>query len=197
MQISDKKQLRAYYKKLRQSMSAAEKKNCDDRITAAFLESELYKKCDELLVYVSFDIEVDTLEIIKKALGEKKVFCPRCVSGTNIMEFYHIESFDDLEAGSYGLLEPVVDTGPVQSFSDNSVCIVPGLSFDDKGYRLGFGKGFYDRFLADFNGSTVGICYDSCLQESLPADEFDICVQHLITESKNVSFGLRKEEIYG
>ena len=197
MQINDKKQLRAYYKKLRQSMTDAEKKSCDERITAAFLESELYKNCDELLVYVSFDIEVDTLEIIGKALGEKKVFCPRCVSGTNIMEFFHIESFDDLSAGSYGLLEPAVDTAPVQSFSDSSVCIVPGLSFDDNGYRLGFGKGFYDRFLADFNGSTVGICYDSCLQENLPADEFDICVQHIITESKNVSFGLRKEEIYG
>jgi 5-formyltetrahydrofolate cyclo-ligase len=71
------------------------------------------------------------------------------------------------------------------------------LSFDTKGYRLGFGKGYYDRFLSGFEGTCVGICYENCMRESLPTDKFDICVDHLITENKSVSFGLRKEEIYG
>ena len=197
MQINDKKQLRAHYKKLRQAMDKAEKQKCDDKIATMFLESELYKNCDELLIYVSFDIEVDTLGIIRQALKEKTVYCPKCISGTNIMEFYEIKAFDDLSQGSYGILEPMTNSGPSSDFSDNSLCVVPALSYDKKGYRLGFGKGFYDRFLSRFNGTSVGICYQICLCESLPADEYDICVDHLITESRSVSFGLRKEEIYG
>lgn len=195
--MSDKKQLRAHCKTLRRSLSKTEKQSRDERIARAFVQSEVYKSCDELLVYVSFDIEVGTFEIIRQALTEKKVFCPRCISGTNIMEFYRINSFDELVSGSYGILEPVTSCEVVESFSDSSVCIVPGLSYDEKGYRLGFGKGFYDRFLSGFNGTSVGICYDDCLCKRLPADEFDICVDYLITESKSVAFGLRKEENYG
>ncbi len=195
--MSDKKQLRAYYMSLRKALNAAEKKQRDEKLAKALLNSDLYRNCDELLVYVSFGIEVDTLEIIRTAFTEKKVFCPRCVNGTNIMEFYSVNSFDDLEQGSYGILEPMTDRALIESFSDNSLCIVPGLSYDKNGYRLGFGKGYYDRFLSGFNGTSVGICYDDCLCESLPTDEYDICVDHLITESRCFSFGLRKEEIYG
>ncbi len=197
MQINDKKQLRIYYKQLRRSMNGSVKQSSDSRIAAAFLESDFYRECDELLVYVSFDIEVGTLEIIKTALKEKTVYCPKCVFGTNIMEFYRIGSFDDLSQGSYGILEPCTGDRPVESFSKKSLCVVPGLSFDNNGYRLGFGKGYYDRFLSSFNGTSVGICYENCLSESLPADEYDICVDHLITENRCVSFGMRKEEIYG
>lgn len=197
MQISDKKQLRAHFKQLRQSMGESEKQNNDNSIAERFFDSEYYKKCDELLVYVSFDIEVGTLDIIKRALNEKTVYCPRCVAGTNIMEFYRIVSFDDLSPGSYGILEPCCDDDPVESFGDNALCIVPGLSFDKNGYRLGFGKGYYDRFLSGFDGVSVGLCYENCLSEGLPTDKFDICVDHLITENSCFSFGLRKEEIYG
>lgn len=195
--MSDKKQLRAHYKQLRKNMPLEDRLLCDQAVTDSFLESSFYKNCDELLIYVSFDIEVDTINIIKQALTEKTVFCPRCVSGTNIMQFYRIDSFDCLVSGSYGILEPSTDLPMQTQFSENAVCVVPGLSFDRSGHRLGFGKGFYDRFLCDFSGVKVGLCYDGCCCESLPHDSYDICVDHLITESRCVSFGLRKEEIYG
>lgn len=195
--MNDKTQLRQYYKALRRRMSAAEKLKYDEQIAQAFLNSELYKNCDELLVYVSLDIEVGTLDIISQALREKTVLCPRCISGQNIMEFYNIKNMDELCPGSYGILEPKTDGKAEKSFSDNSLCIVPGLSYDRNGYRLGFGKGFYDRFLSAFNGKSVGLCYDSCLCQSLPCDDFDKCVDYLITQSGCAALGLRKEEIYG
>ena len=195
--MTDKKQLRAHYKQLRRSIMPQDKLQFDADICRSFLESSFYKNCSQLLIYVSFDIEVGTLDMIKQAVCEKQVFCPRCVAGTNIMEFYMIESFSQLKVGSYGILEPFTDTDPQTEFSSDSVCVVPALSYDKKGHRLGFGKGYYDRFLSDFKGTKVGICYDSFCCDELPYDSFDICVDHLITESRCVSFGLRKEEIYG
>lgn len=178
-------------------MDKSVKTDLDAKIAQKLLDSEMYKTCDDLLVYVSFGIEVDTLEIIRQALAEKNVYCPRCVEGTNIMEFYKVSSFADLQQGSYGILEPPINSDTLNGFGKNALCVVPALSYDKKGYRLGFGKGYYDRFLSGFDGVSVGICYDNCLIDELPSDKFDICVDHLITENKSVSFGLRKEEIYG
>lgn len=193
----NKKQLRSFYKQQRLCMDKSVKTDLDAKIAQKLLDSEMYKTCDDLLVYVSFGIEVDTLEIIRQALAEKNVYCPRCVEGTNIMEFYKVSSFADLQQGSYGILEPPINSDTLNGFGKNALCVVPALSYDKKGYRLGFGKGYYDRFLSGFDGVSVGICYDNCLIDELPSDKFDICVDHLITENKSVSFGLRKEEIYG
>jgi len=193
----NKKQLRSFYKQQRLCMDKSVKTDLDAKIAQKLLDSEMYKTCDDLLVYVSFGIEVDTLEIIRQALAEKNVYCPRCVEGTNIMEFYKVSSFADLQQGSYGILEPQINSDTLNGFGKNTLCVVPALSYDKKGYRLGFGKGYYDRFLSGFDGVSVGICYDNCLIDELPSDKFDICVDHLITENKSVSFGLRKEEIYG
>ena len=193
----NKKQLRSFYKQQRRCMDKSVKTDLDAKIAQKLLDSEMYKACDDLLVYVSFGIEVDTLEIIRQAFAEKNVYCPRCVEGTNIMEFYKVSSFADLQQGSYGILEPQINSDTLNGFGKNAICVVPALSYDKKGYRLGFGKGYYDRFLSGFDGVSVGICYDNCLIDELPSDKFDICVDHLITENKSVSFGLRKEEIYG
>ena len=64
------------------------------------------------------------------------------------MEFYKVSSFADLQQGSYGILEPQTNSDTLNGFGKNALCVVPALSYDKKGYRLGFGKGYYDRFLA-------------------------------------------------
>ncbi|MBR7008583.1 MAG: 5-formyltetrahydrofolate cyclo-ligase [Ruminococcus sp.] len=194
MQVSAKKELRALLKNERSIIPKDKKAIWDNSIAEKLLQSEYYKACRELLIYVSFDIEVDTIKIISHALGEKQVYCPKCFGDTNIMEFYRITSLDDLKKGKYGILEPDTSSGATNSFSADSLCVVPGLSFDNNGHRLGFGKGFYDRFLSDFAGTAIGICYDSFVKESLPTEEFDKCVDHLITEQRIISFGQGKEE---
>ena len=98
------------------------------------------------------------------------------------MDFYFIKSYDDLSPGKYGILEPVPERCEKAVDFLRGLCLVPGLSFDLQGYRLGFGKGYYDRFLSDFGGTTVGICYSKCTMGELPRGTFDRAVDIVLTE---------------
>ena len=183
MQISDKKRLRSEIKAIRFAMSKKEKADRDRRIYENVIGSQEYKDCSELLIYISGQIEVDTSQIIKDAVDQgKAVYVPRCVAGTNVMEFYRIRSRVDLIEGYFGILEPKeeCETG---TYCETSLCIVPGLAYDKNGFRLGFGKGFYDKYLSAFPGKTIGICYDSCIIDNVYKEAHDIAVMKLISES--------------
>lgn len=186
--VSDKGQLREHYKALRMSADTAKiRSSWEDMIADRFLQMPQYQRCAEVLAYVSGAIEVSTDKIISNALESgKTVFCPRCVNGTNIMHFYRINSLNDLEKGSFGILEPRESCFRVTDFPETALCIVPGLSYDMLGYRLGFGKGFYDRFLADFKGVKIGLCFENCMTDKLPSDEFDIRADFVVTEERIV-----------
>lgn len=175
--------LRARYRQFRERLGEDQKIALDSTIQSRLLALREYAAADTIFTYVSKPIEVDTIALIKAALANHKlVAVPRCVPNTYDMQFYYITSLDDLEKGSFGVLEPVVSRcRPVTDFSQG-FCIVPGLSFDAQGYRLGYGKGYYDRFLAEFSGDTVGICYSGCVQWNLPHGYYDRPVDILITE---------------
>ena len=173
--MTDKKALRKHFKEIRLSMSAEERKQADVAVQQAFLDSEEYKSCTTVLAYVSSDIEVSTAEIVRKALKSKIVLCPRCEKNGNIMYFYRINSTYDLKEGRFGIFEPD-ESCEKNCVFDNALCIVPALSYDKDGYRLGFGMGFYDRFLADYNGMKLGLCYDNCMSESFYHDGY-LCRQ--------------------
>lgn len=179
-----KSQLRSKYKKLRTDMSAEEKAALDSRIAARFLGTKLYKDCQVLLTYVSTPIEVDTINIIQTAIRDgKTVAVPRCVDGTRDMIFYIISSLDDLESGAFSVLEPVPQKCKALTEFDGAVCIVPALAYDMEGYRLGYGKGYYDRFLSAHRGMTnVGIEYCSCTVQKLYRGKFDVAAEYLVTE---------------
>lgn len=98
------------------------------------------------------------------------------------MEFYLIKGEEDLEPGMFGVLEPVPERCQKVTDYSGGICIVPGLSFDAGGFRLGYGKGYYDRFLSQFQGVTVGICYSNCTQWKLPHGRYDKPVNLLITD---------------
>lgn len=188
MQVVSKRELRIQYKMLRNEMSSEEKASSDGQIANRFLSSEIYKGNCIFYVYVSAEIEVDTRSIITQCFQDgKRVFAPRCISGTNIMNFYEIKSFDDLEKGAFGIMEPKKECIADLTDTSHCVCIVPGLAFDINGYRLGFGKGFYDRFLKNFKGSKIGLCYESCISDKLCRDEFDIPVNTIITDKKEIA----------
>ena len=188
MQGLTKQELRKRFKALRLARDSEEKSSADRAVCSAFIESYVYKNSRDILIYVSGDIEIGTIGIIEKILSDinsgadKRLLCPRCVSGTNEMHFYRINSLDDLETGHFGILEPANQCQRIDDYSD-ALCLVPALSFDTKGYRLGFGKGFYDRFLTDFKGVAVGLCCESCLTDGeLPRYEHDVSVDWIITE---------------
>ncbi|MCD7730766.1 MAG: 5-formyltetrahydrofolate cyclo-ligase [Oscillospiraceae bacterium] len=179
-----KKRLRSRFKKIRTDMSAEEKLSLDRKISERFLSSAVYRESPILLSYVSTEIEVDTREIISAAIsGGKIVAAPKCVDGTRDMVFYIIKSLGDLESGAFGVLEPNPDKcDPLRRF-DKAVCIVPALAYDMDGYRLGYGKGYYDRYLSAHKGLySVGIEYCSCTVQRLERGKFDAAADMLITE---------------
>ncbi len=184
MSVNSKSEIRAYYKKLRQNLAPDKKKLLDARITDRLISLDEYKNSGVLLAFVSKDIEVDTEAIIKNALKNgKTVAVPRCESQSGVMSFYIIKSYDDLEIGYFNIPEPKVYCEKLRSF-DDSLCLVPGLAYDKLGYRVGFGGGYYDRFLSGYSGVSVGMCYSDCVADELPVDEYDRKINVLVTDNK-------------
>ena len=179
----EKRRVRKRYKKLRRECPPDVKAKLDNGLTERLLDMEEYKDAQRLFIFVSSPIECDTSRIISDALQRgKQVAVPRCTEKTGIMHFYFISSMGDLSPGAFSLLEPDPQKcEPVKDLS-NGLCVVPGLCFDLEGYRLGFGKGYYDRFLDYFGGVTVGICYSKYIEKQLPRGAHDRHTDILVTE---------------
>lgn len=178
-----KKNLRQRYRDYRTRLQPQVKSRLDEDILSRVTRLNQYANTDLLLVYVSTPIEVDTRRLIEVALADgKRVAVPRCVPDTRLMEFYEITSLDQLSPGTFGVLEPDPDTATRLPEDPGGMCIVPALCYDEYGYRLGYGKGYYDRFLSGYSGITVGICYAACVWGSLVYGRYDRPVELLVTE---------------
>lgn len=183
MQENAKADLRRQQKKIRRAITAEEKLRKDSRIFERLREILTAGHENTVFTYVSGDMEVDTRQIILYSLKVgKRVAVPRCLDGKGNMRFYYIASLEQLEEGRFGILEPCRLCREVQDLS-SGFCLVPGLRFDRKGYRLGYGGGYYDRFLAGFTGVSIGLCYDEDLMQALPVNSFDQAVDMLVTET--------------
>lgn len=184
MQIKD--ELRKKYKELRKSILNKFEK--DDEICKRFISSELFRNADEVLCFYPLKYEINTLPIIEAALKlNKKTALPLCTDKNGNMDFYFIKSISDLSMGSYSIMEPDPDKCRKATEFSNAVCLVPGLSFDKEGYRLGYGKGYYDRFLEKFTYISVGLCYNEMTADKLPHDFHDINVDYIYTETQQLS----------
>lgn len=188
MSVTDIRQLKTYlrehYRAIRTEMPPEQRQDCDARIADRVRKLWQYRRARQLLVYVSTSIEVDTHRIIRRALEDgKRVAVPRCIPDTREMEFYYIDSLEELKPGSFGVYEP--DPCPEKLVTDLShgLCIIPAFCYDYVGYRLGYGKGYYDRFLPRFGGSLIGICYSACVRRHLPHGRFDRPAELLVTEN--------------
>jgi len=180
-----KKNLRLHYKQQRRDMPPEVKQRKDKAIYRHLTALSLYRDAALLLCYVSTDIEVDTHRLIGAALEQgKSVAVPYCVNGSRHMEFYRIKAMDQLVRRTFGVLEPVPETCERIRLFENAICVVPGLSFDHSGYRLGYGGGYYDRFLSgSYAGKpTVGICYGSQVRGKLTHGRHDVPCDFLVTE---------------
>lgn len=189
--VSEKARLRRSLLERRKKLSRREQK--DQEILKMILSFPLYRGAETVLLYLSTPQEVDTYRLLEAALGEgKKVFAPvPSVEGT--MAFHQVFRLEDLRPGRFGILEPPgsapVFSAQAQNPSGKALCFVPGAAFDRRGHRLGYGKGYYDRFLAEAPVISVGLCYEELVLPRLPAEEFDQPVDFLTTEQ-----GCRKME---
>mgnify|MGYP002412116495 CR=1 FL=1 len=179
----EKEALRRICAAQREAMTPALKRRLDGKIESLAVSLWQYKHCGLVLSYASKQSEVGTGKLLKNALQSgKQVAVPYCVPGEDRMEFYHILSLEELVPGRFGVLEP--DPAPsrlIRDFSD-SICFVPGLCFDKLGRRIGYGMGFYDRFLACYEGYSIGLCYSAAVLRRVPSGRFDRRVDALITE---------------
>ena len=181
----EKQRLREEHLAAREALSEQERSVLDDRITQKLLETSEYAETTTVLTYVSVSSEVSTRMFIECALRDgKTVAVPRCLPG-HCLEFVAITSLDQLIAAPFGLLEPPKELPALaEKQMDASICIVPALLVDTKGYRLGYGAGFYDRFLSTYSGKKICLAYQQNLSRTmLPHTTFDVAVDEVITES--------------
>lgn len=184
---ADKGSLRAHYLAFRARLPRSVRDAADAGIARRLASLPEFEAAPLVLTYVSYGPEVDTLALIDALFSEgRRVAAPRCVPTAHSMAFYEISDTQDLVAGYRGILEPAASiTRPVTtSEMVGSVCLVPGLSFDGWGQRLGYGGGYYDRFLAFYPGNKVGLCRScqlSCAE--LPCDCHDVPVDFVVSEA--------------
>lgn len=175
--------LRQEAKAYRRSLSAEAKEKKDSAILRRLLSLRQYQQASLVLTYVSTPIEVDTHQLIRQAFADgKRVGVPRCIDGTRLMEFYEIGSMEDLEKRTFGVLEPIPERCQLLTDFSKSICVVPALLYDLSGYRIGYGGGYYDRFLAQYPGYKVGITYVKCIRRKVLHGRYDVPVSALVTE---------------
>ena len=180
-----KQKLRAEIKEWRRAMPDGQKKRADRKIRERLVRLREYARCHTLLAYVSLPIEVDTLGLIERALADgKRVAVPRCIEGSHEMEFYYITGMEDLAPQTCGVLEPVPGRCELVTRYDGSICIVPALAYDRSGFRLGYGAGYYDRFLSRYPHPKIGIPYAHNLCKGLWHGRYDVAVDLVVTESR-------------
>ncbi len=177
-----KKELRKQYKALRDSIPEENRAHLSTEICRKITKLDAYKTAKTLLLYASAGNEVDLSPLFEKAQKDG-IACafPRCIAD-GIMEFYYVSALSELQKGAYGIMEPPTDR-PATNFR-SALAIVPALAYDKDGYRLGYGGGYYDRFLAKYPVFAVGVAYSACITDTLPCGEFDIAVDTVITEKE-------------
>ncbi len=173
----NKKELREKFLKIRKSLNAIDRVKSNKEIIKKLINLSEYKECKLLLSYVSTSEEVDTIKLIETSLQQgKEVAVPRCEG--EVISFYYIKSLKELKEGNFRILEPR-NNNRVTNF-EKSICIVPGICFDKKGDRIGYGKGYYDRFLSNYKGTKIGLTYKECICDNIDIDKYDINVDKVI-----------------
>lgn len=177
-----KKSLRNQYKQYRLDLPADVKADYDKKICDALMQLVSFRHSETILMYAPLEGEIDVMPIAIKALEMgKRVAFPRCVEEPRNLDFKYVSSLEELKSGSYSIAEPTEDMESVKDYS-KSICIIPGVVFDDWGYRVGYGKGYYDRFLSAYDGTKFGLVYSECILKQVPRGRFDRHVDILISE---------------
>lgn len=195
MQMTDAKTaLRKELTAVRRRLAAEGNQTRDAQILSNLVALDAYQCAEVLLCYHATAFEVGTVDLIRSALSDKKtVALPCCDPSTHTMSFYSFSDLSELVPSHYGICEPPQTPERLVTELSRAICIVPALSIDHAGNRLGYGGGYYDRFLAH-NPSlmTIGLCYSECCRESIPAQIHDIPLRMVITEDGHRVIGQRR-----
>lgn len=168
--------LRKKYKEKRDNIK--NKVTKDNLIYQKVINNKDILSSKTLLIYISINNEVDTIKIINYFLNTKNIAVPKIID--NDMFFCYVTNLNELISGKYNIPEPTNEN--IVTDFDNAICIVPGICYDKKNYRVGYGKGYYDRFLSKNKIKTIGLCYKECMIEKIDNDKYDYKIDEVITE---------------
>ena len=180
-----KRELRRLCHDLSKSRPTDESSRLDNAVISRMTGLAGFRFANAVLLYMPTGTEIDVRPLITASLEAGKLTAlPRCGEGRS-MTFHVIESPDQLSPGAFGILEPDIDL-PVYDLRDAekdlALCVIPAVAWDKKGFRLGSGGGYYDRFLSGFSGAKAGLAYEEDILDSLPRGRYDIRSDFIVTE---------------
>lgn len=185
-----KKEIRKKILQLKESLSEQEIQKKSSAIFNTLSNMKFYTNANNVMLYVSFGSEVLTKPIIDDLLQQRKrVFVPVTVPKTKELIVSELKSFeDDLEIGHFGVMEPKKDALRPVDPTIIDLIVVPGVAFDKEGYRVGYGGGYYDRFIPRLTDQTpkVSLAFEMQLIDKVPTDKYDIPVEYIITEKQSI-----------
>ena len=179
--MCEKSAIRKEMQRLRLNLDEKQVLSYSEKIGCQILQLEDYQNANAILFYAAIRNEVQLDFLVRDALKQgKEVYFPK-VFGSE-MDFFQIKSLEELRKGTFGVPEPSDESHPFDG--KNGLLIAPGLAFSDAGYRIGYGKGYYDRYLAMHKDlQTIGVGYSFQFHQEFETDPFDIALQKLISEN--------------
>lgn len=178
-----KKERRAENLKLRAQIE--NRTQLDEKMREILISQPFFKNAKTVMIYLSYRSEPDTFEIVKHLLSKGVRVCAPVCRENGQMDAFAFSSVSDLAPSAMGILEPPTDA--LVSPEKIDLIIVPGCGFTENGHRLGYGGGYYDRYLPNTRATTCGLLYE-CLKTDFTADETDVPLDYIITEERLYSF---------
>lgn len=174
----DKQQLRMQIRAQKRAMTEAQIVEKSEKLGQLFLASQAYQQAKTIYGYLPYNQEVRTTAMLQQALADgKRVAVPKCYGEE--MRFIYLTDLSQVERGYCNIPEPIED-GPVAD-DPTALVLMPGLAFTEAGLRMGYGGGFYDKFLAaEPNHPTLALCYDFQMVEYIPTEEYDVPVDTVL-----------------
>ena len=174
----NKQELRKSIREQKRAMTEAQIQEKSRLLGQLFAASALYRNAKTIYGYMPYNQEVRTVPMLEQAIRDgKRVAIPKCYGDE--MRFIFMEDLSKVEKGYAGIPEPIEDA-PIAD-DETALVLMPGLAFDPEGHRIGYGGGFYDKFLAkEPNHPTLALCYDFQMVEHLETEEFDIPVDTVL-----------------
>lgn len=181
-----KQELRKRMLKARDALTEGEVMLASQAISYSLAANERFIEARTIGFYIRKGNEVDTRPMIDAALRAGKHVCAP-VTSTHSLEFHFFESLSDMKPGKFGILEPKTQNTKPGETAEPDLIVVPGVAFGLCMHRLGYGKGYYDRFLAKSAAYRVGVCFDFQVMEKLPSHEDDQRMDEIITEKRVIT----------
>ena len=174
----DKQVLRKQIREQKRAMTEEQIVEKSEKLATLFAASQAYKDAKTIYGYLPYNQEVRTVSMLQRALDEgKKVAVPKCYGDE--MRFIYLDDLSKVEKGYCGIPEPIADA-PIAD-DKTALVLMPGLAFDPQGHRMGYGGGFYDKFLAaEPNHPTLALCYDFQMLPHLETEDHDIPVDTVL-----------------